>query len=122
MTRRVLLALGAVLLFAGCGEGAAPDNGAAAAAPPPAAPPAPEQVAQRMVRRQLGGSEVSFGATRVYRDDGFAIVCGSYRQPRQSEQRFVAVGDLQVWLEPDMAAGEMDRAFAEYCRDGAANA
>jgi hypothetical protein len=117
-----MAALGACLLGTGCGEAAAPQNKAAAAAPAPAAAPSPEAVAQRLVRRQLGTGEVRFGAARVFRDEGFAIVCGSYARGREPEQRFVAVGDIQVWLEPDMAPGEMDRAFAQYCRDGAANA
>jgi hypothetical protein len=118
----VLIALGTFLLAGGCSEAAAPKNEARAAAPAPAAALTPEAVAQRLVRRQLGEGEVRFGAARVFHDEGFAIVCGSYARGREPEQRFVAVGDIQVWLEPDMAPGEMDRAFAEYCRDGSANA
>ena len=112
-------------MVAACGEAAVPASNDAAAANAPARSPAvtPVTVAQRMVRQQLGpNGEVRFGAARIFTNDGIAIVCGSYAPHGQGEQRFVAVGDVDVWLEPNMAPGEMDRAFAEYCRDGAANA
>jgi hypothetical protein len=111
--------------MAACDEAAVPASNETAAAPAAAQPPAatPVTIAQRMVRQQLGpAGEVRFGSARIYSNDGIAIVCGSYAPQGQSEQRFVAVGDVDVWLEPNMAPGEMDRAFAEYCRDGAANA
>jgi hypothetical protein len=113
-----------MLLTAACGEAAVPANETAPVAKAPAAPATPDAVAQRMVRQQLGaeGEGVRFGAARIYTHDGVPVVCGSYAQARQAEQRFVAVGDIEVWLEPNMRPGEMDRAFAEYCRDGAANA
>ena len=111
-------------MVAACGQAAVPAANEAAAAKAPAAPAVtPVTVAQRMVRQQLGpAGEVRFGAARIYTNEGVAIVCGSYAPQGQSEQRFVAVGDVDVWLEPNMAPGQMDRAFAEYCRDGAANA
>jgi hypothetical protein len=65
---------------------------------------------------------VRFESARAYRSGGVAVVCGAYSQPGRPNQRFVAVSDVDVWLEPDMAPGQMDRAFAEFCRDGAANA
>jgi hypothetical protein len=113
------------LLAGGCGEAAVPVANETAATKAPAASPTvtPVTVAQRMVRQQLGAAgDVRFGAARIYSNNGIAIVCGAYAPQGQSEQRFVAVGDVDVWLEPNMAPGEMDRAFAEYCRDGAANA
>ena len=83
----------------------------------------PVGVAQRLVRQRLGGNtNVRFGEARTYRDGGVAVVCGSYAQPGAAELRFVAVTDLDVWLEPEMGPGEMDRAFAEFCRDGVGNA
>ena len=112
-------------MVAACGEAAVPAGNEAATAKAQARSPAvtPVTVAQRMVRQQLGpNGDVRFGAARIYTNDGIAIVCGTYAPQGQSEQRFVAVGDVDVWLEPNMAPGEMDRAFAEYCRDGAANA
>ena len=112
-------------LTAACGEAAVPTGNESAVAKAPARSPAvtPVTVAQRMVRQQLGpAGDVRFGAARIYSNGGIAIVCGSYAPQGQGEQRFVAVGDVDVWLEPNMAPGEMDRAFAAYCRDGAANA
>ncbi|HZF94913.1 MAG TPA: hypothetical protein VEZ20_08575 [Allosphingosinicella sp.] len=125
MVRRAVLALAAAVLIAGCGEASVPAANDAATAKAPARSPAvtPVTIAQRMVRQQLGPSgDVRFGAARIYTSGGIAIVCGSYAPQGQGEQRFVAVGDVDVWLEPNMAPGEMDRAFAQYCRDGAANA
>jgi hypothetical protein len=119
------LALLPLALAGGCGEAAVPAANEAAAAKAPAQSPAvtPVTVAQRMVRHQLGAAgDVRFGDARIYSHGGVAIVCGSYAPQGQGEQRFVAVGDVDVWLEPNMAPGEMDRAFAQYCRDGAANA
>lgn len=127
MIRRLLpaAALGMALMTPGCGDAAVPANQAKAArAPATAAPTTPDAVAQRLVRQQLGaaGSDARFGATNIYTHDGVPVVCGSYAESGRPEQRFVAVGDVDVWLEPNMRPGEMDRAFAEYCRDGAANA
>ena len=126
MASRAALAFAPLALVAACGgEAAVPASNEAAAVRAPAPSPAvtPVTVAQRMVRRQLGAvGDVRFGAARVYSNSNLAIVCGSYAPPGQSEQRFVAVGDLDVWIEPNMPRDQMDRAFAEYCRDGAANA
>jgi hypothetical protein len=125
VVRRAIFALAAAVLIAGCGEASVPAANDAAAAKAPARSPAvtPVTVAQRMVRQQLGpNGDVRFGAARIFTNDGIAIVCGSYAPQGGGEQRFVAVGDVDVWLEPNMAPGEMDRAYAEYCRDGAANA
>jgi hypothetical protein len=125
MASRAAFALAPLALVASCGEAAVPAANETVAARAAARPPAvtPVTVAQRMVRRQLGvAGDVRFGQARIYTNDGIAIVCGSYTPQGQGEQRFVAVGDIDVWLEPNMAPGEMDRAFAEYCRDGAANA
>jgi hypothetical protein len=113
------------LTTSACGDAAVPANQATAAtAPAPPAPATPDAVAQRLVRQQLGaaGSGLRFGAASIYTHDGVPVVCGSYAEAGRPEQRFVAVGDIDVWLEPNMQPGEMDRAFAEYCRDGAANA
>jgi hypothetical protein len=112
--------LGSAALVAGCGRAAAPQNDAKAAATP--ALPAPIATAQRLVRQNGGAGEVQFGDAQIYSHEGVAIVCGRYSRQGAANQRFVAVSDLQVWLEPDMAPGEMDRAFSQYCRDGAANA
>lgn len=111
---------GAAILMAGCQQAAVPQNEAQAA--PAQALPAPIATAQRLVRQNSGAGEVQFGEARIYSHEGVAIVCGRYSRLGAANQRYVAVSDLQVWLEPDMAPGEMDRAFSQYCRDGAANA
>ena len=113
--------LGSAALLAGCGQAAAPANeGTAARAAAPRHGPA--AAAERLVRQRVGTGELRFEESRAYRHGDVAVVCGSYAQPGRPHQRFVAVSDVDVWLEPEMAPGQMDRAFAEYCRDGAANA
>jgi hypothetical protein len=112
--------LASAALLAGCGDAQAPANKAAAAKAPE--PAGPEQAAERLVRQRLGTSEIRFGEARAYRSGGATVVCGTYSEPGRPHQRFVAVDEVDVWLEPDMAPGQMDRAFAEFCRDGAANA
>ena len=111
---------GAAMLMAGCQQAPAPAN-EAKAAPEPIVP-APVATAQRLVRQNSGAGEIHFGEARIYSHQGVAIVCGRYSREGAANQRYVAVSDLQVWLEPDMAPGEMDRAFTQYCRDGAAHA
>ena len=114
------LVFGSAALIAGCREASAPSN---EAAPHPAQPPAtPQAVAERLVRQRLGGAEIRFQDSRTYRSGAVPVVCGTYSEPGRPHQRFVAVGDVDVWIEPEMAPGQMDRAFAEFCRDGAANA
>ena len=121
MAERIAALLAAGALLASCGEAAVPEN-KAAAAPRPAASAGPEAAAERLVRARLGSSDVRFEQARAYRSGGVAVVCGAYSQPGHPHQRFVAVSDVDVWLEPDMAPGQMDRAFAEFCKDGAADA
>jgi hypothetical protein len=116
--------LGSAALVAGCGRAAAPADQQATANATKAAPvlPGPIAAAQDLVRRNSGAGEIRFGEARIYSHEGVAIVCGRYSRADAENQRYVAVSDLQVWLEPDMAPGEMDRAYGQYCRDGAANA
>jgi hypothetical protein len=107
-------------LLASCGQAAEPANKAAAVKAPE--PATPEALAQRLVRQRLGGEDVRFEDARAFAHDGATVVCGTYSQPGRAHQRFVAVSGVDLWLEPDMAPGQMDRAFAEFCRDGSANA
>jgi hypothetical protein len=110
-------------LTAACGQAASPGNDAAAEAPAAAAAEeTPEERAQRLVRQHLEGREIGFGRSQTFVARNVAVVCGSYWEAGRAEQRFVAVSDLRVFVEPEMGPGEMDRAFAEFCRDGAANA
>ncbi|HEX8364446.1 MAG TPA: hypothetical protein VF603_04075 [Allosphingosinicella sp.] len=122
MPERIATAAALGALLSGCGQGAVPGNAAAAADAAAPAPERPERAAERLVRQRIGGGALRFEESRAYRHGDVAVVCGAYAQPGRAHQRFVAVSDVDVWLEPEMAPGQMDRAFAEYCRDGAANA
>ncbi len=110
----------ALLLLAACQREQAPANEAA---------PAPKQAAdgdvgaaERLVRQRIGnGGEVRFsGATRGAAD-GVPIVCGSYEQSG-ARHRYIVVGREEAFIEPQMRAGEMERAVAEFCREGNDNA
>jgi hypothetical protein len=113
-------AFASAVLLASCGQAAEPANKTAAVKAPE--PATPEALAQRLVRQRLGGGDVRFEDARAFAHDGATVVCGTYSQPGRAHQRFVAVSGVDLWLEPEMAPGQMDRAFAEFCRDGAANA
>lgn len=115
------LALAALLLLAACQRAETPANQAA-----PAAPPRADQgdvsAAERLVRQRLGTTgEIHFSGARRSAADGVAIVCGGYEQGG-SRQRYIVVGADEAFIEPQMQAGEMDRAFAEFCREGTDNA
>ena len=90
----------------------------------PAAAPAatPVAVAERLVRQRVGTGELRFEGTRAYANGDVPVVCGAFAQAGRPTQRFVAVSDIDLWIESEMQAGQMDRAFAQYCRDGSANA
>jgi hypothetical protein len=97
---------------------------AAANAPPPAriveAPPQNDlQVAEAVVRRQLGNvGGLGFANATAWRDDRIAIVCGQLTRAGRSE-RYIVVDGRGAWLESEMRPGEMDRAVREFCRAGA---
>ena len=115
------IVIGSAALIAGCGQSAAPENKAEGPKAPERAP-SPVETAERLVRERTRASGIRFGAARTYRNGDVAVVCGTYAQPGAAGQRYVAVSGVDVWIEPEMRAGEMDRAFAEFCRDTAANA
>jgi hypothetical protein len=97
---------------------------AAVNAQPPAkaveAPPRNDlQVAEDVVRRQLGNaSGIGFANATAYRDDRIAIVCGEVIHAGHSE-RYIVVDGRGAWVESEMRPGEMDRAVSEFCRAGA---
>ena len=111
-------------LLAACGRDE-PEaaNNQAAAAPANTAAPAPEgesdvSTAERKVRERLGNPQgVAFSNARRGASEGVRIICGDYEQGGQ-RQRYIVVGGEEVFVEPQMQAGEMDRAFAEFCGDG----
>ncbi|HST35197.1 MAG TPA: hypothetical protein VLK25_01010 [Allosphingosinicella sp.] len=111
----------AALLMLGACQSEAP---VANRAEPPKAP-APEgdvAAAERLVRARIGTTdEIRFsGATRSA-SEGVPIVCGRYEQGGVS-RRYIVVDRDRAFIEPQMRAGEMDRAVAEFCREGADNA
>lgn len=113
-------ALALLLVLAGCQRAEAPANKAAPAAPPAAAPAAEGDVgaAQRLVRQRVGTTgELHFADARRRAANGVAIVCGAYQQGGV-RQRYIVVGGEEAFVEPRMRAGEMERAWGEYCTDG----
>lgn len=108
------MAPAAFLLLGAC-QGEAP---VADKVEPPKAP-APETetaVAERLVRARLGAAgEIRFAAATRAESDGVPIVCGAYEQGGM-RQRYIVVARDRAFIEPQMRAGEMDRAVAEFCR------
>ena len=111
----------ALLLLAGCGGGGETNN-EAAAAPPAKAPQVEGDVgkAERLVREQLGNPQgLTFTSPRRSISEGVTIICGNYTQGGTA-QRYIVVGGEEVFVEPRMQAGQMDRAFTEFCGAGSA--
>ncbi len=74
--------------------------------------------AQRLVRAQVGErGEVSFAQPQTGTRQGVTVVCGGYRQSGR-EHRYIVVNREDVFVEPEMRAGEMERAVREFCGDG----
>lgn len=114
------MALAALLLLGACRSEAPVAN---RVEPPRAATPETDvTAAERLVRERIGTTgETHFsGATRSA-SDGVSIVCGAYEQGGV-RQRYIVVGGDRAFIEPQMRAGEMDRAVAEFCREGTDNA
>jgi hypothetical protein len=114
--------LAILALLASCG-GEEPANKQVPAAPPPKATAAPAAegavgTAERLVRQRLGNPQgVTFSNPRRGASEGVPIVCGDYEQGR-ARHRYIVVGGEDVFVEPGMGPGEMDRAFLEFCGDG----
>jgi len=112
-------ALALPILLAGCQQAELPSN----AVEPVKARAVDTDVtaAQRMVRERLGTTgEITFGEATRSASEGVRIVCGAFRQG-EARHRYIVVGDVQAFIEPQMAAGEMDTAYAEFCREGRDN-
>lgn len=114
--------LAALLLLAACQRSEPPAN-QSAPEPPPAAEPAPaaganSSSAEQLVRRRLGadGGAIRFADARRSSHDGVPVVCGAYEQ-NGARHRYIVAGE-EAFIEPQMRAGEMDRAFREFCGDG----
>lgn len=109
----VLLAL----LTAACGRADAPANRQADVPPAPSAAAALGDVsaAERQVRRRLNDpAGLTFSDPYRTASEGVTIICGRYAQGR-TNQRYIVVDGNDVFLEPELQPGEMDRYFAEYC-------
>jgi len=97
---------------------------AAANAQPPAkaaeAPPRNDlQVAEDIVRHQLGNVQASnFANATAYRNGRIAVVCGEVMRNGHRE-RYIAVDGRGAWLESEMRAGQMEPAVREFCRNDA---
>jgi hypothetical protein len=112
--------LAAPLLLAACQQAEPPANDLAAPAPK-AHGEGDISTAERLVRQRLGTTgEIRFSGARRSASQGIAIVCGSYEQGGV-RQRYLVVAGEEVFVEPRMRAGEMDRAFAEFCGEGTDN-
>jgi hypothetical protein len=108
----------AMPMLAACQSGAPANNQSAAAPANAAAPADPLAVAERLVRervRQRG--EMRIVEARVRAHEGVPVVCGVYEQGGQ-RQRYIVVDGQDVFVEPEMAAGQMPRAINEFCAEG----
>jgi hypothetical protein len=105
-------------LIGGCQSGAAPANDAAAAVPVKPAAANPAEIAQRLVVQRLGGQQpLAFSDVQLFNSEGATIVCGRVTPAGAAPQRYIAVGEEDVFVESQMEAGHMDRAVAEFCRN-----
>ena len=107
----------AMPMLAACQSGQ-PANNQVAAAPPPASPANPVAIAERLVRERVAArGEVRFVEGGIRRHQDVIVVCGAYEQGGQ-RQRYIVVNGEDVFVEPEMAAGEMPRAVNEFCAEG----
>jgi hypothetical protein len=104
--------------LAACQRAEAPANNQQAAAPAPKAAQPESEVAkaERLVRTAIGGNVQGMTFTPPQRvlNTGVPVLCGEYRQDN-ARQRYIVVAGEHVFIEPRMGAGEMDRAFGEFC-------
>lgn len=113
---RVGLVLPLMALAACSGEGQAQANRAEQPAAPKA--PSPLEQAEQKVRQELGGdAALTFSAEQTFDSEGATIVCGTVSQAGQPAQRYIAIGEEDLFVESRMEAGHMDRAAHEFCRN-----
>ncbi len=112
------LPLIATMLIGGCQGGTEPAGNVAAATAPAKPLPSPAEHARGLVLRHLGVSQgVSFAASQVFTSQGATIVCGRVAQAGQPAQRYITVGQEDVFVEGQMQPGHMDQAVTEFCRN-----
>ena len=109
-------AVALLMLLAACQRGEAPASNQATATAAKAAQPESETArAERLVRTQLGNAQgITFAPPQRVLNTGVPVLCGEYRQ-NGARQRYIVIGGEHAFIEPRMGAGEMDRAFAEFC-------
>ena len=105
-----------LLILAGCQQAEAPSNQTAAA--PIELPKGDVSEAEAIVRQRLGNPrDLTFAEAERSASQGVPIICGAFQQAG-ARQRYIVVGGSEVFIEPQMEAGEMDRAFTEFCGEG----
>ena len=110
-----LIAL-AALSAAGCARAQDPAN-QAQPANVAQAPASPAEQAQRLVAQRLGNvPNLAFGEAQVFMSGGATVVCGRYTQPGQPAQRYMVIGDEDVFVEGEFD-GNLNQAVAEACRN-----
>lgn len=114
--RMLLLPL---LLLVACNRGEGPANDPSEAANAAAAQPESDVgKAERLVRERLGNArDVAFANPVRTASGTIGIVCGEYRQGSETH-RYVVIDGEDVFLEPQIGEEEMDRGYAEFCREG----
>ena len=95
-----------------------PANNQVTAAPPPVSPANPVAIAERLVRERVAARGTPrFVESAIRRHQGVIVVCGAYEQAG-SRQRYIVVNGEDVFVEPEMAAGQMALAVNEFCAEG----
>ena len=111
------LPLMASALASACSSGAEPVANAAAAPAAPKAPVSPTEAAEKLVRDRLGAAQpLRFAGAQVFNSGGATIVCGRV-SAGADEQRYIAVGEQDLFVERQMEPGDMDRAAQDFCRN-----
>lgn len=104
------------VMLAGCGGGQEANIAQANVAAPPKAEPTPTQRAEALVRERLNAQAISFEDAQTFTSQGATVVCGRYRLADRPAQRFIAVGEEDVFVEGEFT-GDMDQAVREICRN-----
>ena len=115
------LGLASLLALAACDRGEDANAQANAAANAAAAEESDVGKAERLVRERLGNAEgVTFADPIRTASQEIGIVCGRYTH-EGATHRYVVVAGEDVFLEPEMEEGEMERGYSEFCREGTGN-
>ena len=115
------LGLAPLLILAACNRGADANDQAGAAANAAAGEESDVGKAERLVRERLGNAQgVTFADPIRTASQDIGIVCGRYTHDGATH-RYVVVAREDVFLEPEMEEGEMERGYAEFCREGTGN-